>query len=193
MARTRSTEVHNRSILAALKLFSERGFDAASMDAIAQEAGVTKATLYNHWADKEALMMGVMLHVNGVHREREDVDSGDLAKDIATVLNRRPPDEFEEARSRMMPGLIAYSATHPEFGAAWRHNVMEPPRKCLRRILERAVQRGLLVPDLAVELSLSLLLGPMLYGHIFGKGPPSEKQKLGKLTAEAFVRAFTKG
>ena len=88
MARTRSSEVHNRTILAALKLFSERGFDAASMDAIAAEAGVTKATLYNHWADKEALMMAVMLYVNGVNREREDVDTGNLKEDIAIVLTR---------------------------------------------------------------------------------------------------------
>lgn len=190
MARTRSTEVHNRTIRAALKLFAERGFDAASMDAIAGEAGVTKATLYNHWAGKEALMMEVMLYVNGLNREPEDVDTGDLARDIATVLARRPPDEFEEARSRMMPGLIAYSATHPDFGAAWRHSVMEPPRKCLRRILQRAVKRRHLKSGLPIDLSISLLLGPMLYGHIFGKGTRGAKQRLGRLTAEAFVRAF---
>jgi len=190
MARTLSTEVHNRTILSALKLFSERGFDAASMDAIARQAGVTKATLYNHWSGKEALMMAVMLHVNGINRERPDVDTGDLTQDIATVLTRRPPGEFEEARSRMMPGLIAYSATHPEFGAAWRHNVMEPPRRCLVRILQRAIHRGQITPGLPIELSISLLLGPMLYGHIFGKGTPQENQKLGKLTAGAFVRAF---
>ena len=53
MARTRSYEVHQRMIEAALRLFAERGFESTSMDAIAREAGVTKPTLYNHWADKE--------------------------------------------------------------------------------------------------------------------------------------------
>lgn len=192
MARTRSTEVHQRMIQAALKLFAERGFESTSMDAIAREAGVSKPTLYNHWADKEALMLEVMLHVNGLSQEPADVDTGDLVRDLTTVLIRRPPQEFAEVRDRMMPGLIAYSATHPQFGAAWRHNVMEPPRQCLRRILDRAMKRGNLRPETNVELSLSLLLGPMLYDHVFGRGAPSTKDKLGKLTAGAFVRAFAK-
>ena len=140
MARTRSTEVHQRMVQAALRLFAERGFESTSMDAIAREAGVAKPTLYNHWADKEALMMEVMLFVNGLHRKRDDVDTGDVTYDIATILLRRPPDEFAEARDRMMPGLIAYSATHPEFGATWRNSVMEPPRHELRTILRRAHQ-----------------------------------------------------
>src|SRR3954454_10783947 len=110
MARTRSTEVHQRIIQVALRLFGERGFEASTMDAIAREAGVTKPTLYNHWADKEALMMDVMLYVNGLNEEPADVDTGNIANDIAIVLTRRPPDQFEEARARMMPGLIAYSA-----------------------------------------------------------------------------------
>lgn len=179
-------------IQAALKLFAERGFESTSMDVIAREAGVTKPTLYNHWADKEALMLEVMLYVNGLSQEPADVDTGDLVRDISTVLTRRPPDEFAEARDRMMPGLIAYSATHQEFGAAWRHNVMEPPRQCLRRILDRAVKRGLLHPDANVEVCLSLLLGPMLYNHIFGKPPRTPNEQLGQVTAEAFVRAFAR-
>ena|SRR6185437_2158265 len=191
MARTRSTEVHQRMIQAALQLFSERGFESATMDAIAQEAGVSKPTLYNHWADKEALMLEVMLHVNGLSQEPEDVDTGDLARDLATVLTRRPPQEFEEARGRMMPGLIAYSATHPEFGSAWRNQVMEPPRKSLRRILRRGIKRGHLSAGLNLDLSLCLLLGPMLYGHIFASCTPEEKNRLGAVTADAFVRAFS--
>jgi AcrR family transcriptional regulator len=192
MARTRSDEVHQRMLQAALRLFAERGFESTSMDAIAREAGVAKPTLYNHWADKEALMMEVMLFVNGLHRKRDDVDTGDVTDDIATILLRRPPDEFAEARDRMMPGLIAYSATHPEFGAAWRNSVMEPPRHELRTILRRAIKRGKLQPDIDLNLAISLLLGPMLYNHIFGSPPRTPNDKLGKLTAEAFVRAFAK-
>jgi AcrR family transcriptional regulator len=191
MARTRSTEVHQRMIQAALRLFAERGFESTSMDAIAGEAGVSKPTLYNHWADKEALMLEVMLYVNGLSEEPEGVDTGDLARDLATVLTRRPPQEFEEARGRMMPGLIAYSATHPEFGSAWRNRVMEPPRKCLRRILQRAMDCRELPTELNLDLSICLLLGPMLYGHIFAECTPEEKNRLGTLTADAFVRAFT--
>ena len=40
---------------AAMALFPARGYDGVSMDAIAQAAGVSKLTVYNHFADKESL------------------------------------------------------------------------------------------------------------------------------------------
>jgi AcrR family transcriptional regulator len=179
--------------MAALALFGERGIDATSMDAIARASGVSKATIYKHWTDKEALLMEVMLHVNGIGGEPQelDVDTGDLARDLATVLGRKPPGEFEEARRRMMPTLIAYSAVHPEFGQEWRHQVMEPPRQSLKRILRRAMERGLLKADLDVDLAMALLLGPMLYRHIFElKQGIRDGRDIGPETAEAFCRAF---
>ena len=121
MARARSPQAHDKVLRAALDLFGERGIDATSMDAIAQHSGVSKATIYNHWPDKEALLMEVMIMIHGLDRQREDIDSGDLQRDLTTVLTRRPPDQFDEARMRMTPSLIAYSAIHPEFGKAWRH------------------------------------------------------------------------
>ena len=150
------------------------------MDAIAQASGVSKATIYNHWADKEALLLEVMLMVNGLDREPEDVDSGDLQRDLATVLTRQPPDKFDAARNRMTPSLIAYSAVHPEFGKAWRHRVMEPPRQCLKRMLRRGIARGVLPQNLDLEAAMALLLGPMLYAHVFQKEQqPSNVPDLG--------------
>jgi len=190
MARPRSTEAHDKVVLAALTLFAERGIEAASMDAIARESGVSKATIYNHWENKEALLLEVMVYVNGLNRELDDVDTGDLQQDIATVLNRKPPGEFEEARTRIVPALIAYSAVHPEFGQAWRHRVMEPPRQSLKRILKRGIERGALDANVDMDVAMALLLGPIFYNHIFLKGPKDKKREIGAETAEAFVRAF---
>ena len=192
MARTRSSEAHDKVLRAALDLFGERGIDATSMDAIAQVSGVSKATIYNHWADKEALLMEVMMLVHGLDREPENVDTGDLCRDLTAVLIRRPPDEFDVARNRLTPSMIAYSAVHREFGMAWRHRVMEPPRQALRRILQRGIERGLLARDLDVETGIALLLGPMLYSHIFQKeGKPNPD--IGPRVAEAFWRAHYQG
>jgi AcrR family transcriptional regulator len=189
MARQRSVFAHGKVIWAALELFGERGIEGTSMDAIARSSGVSKATIYNHWADKEALLLEVMLFANGLDREPEDVDTGDLCRDLATVLSRKPPDQFDVARDRMMPSLIAYSAVHPEFGAAWRHRVMEPPRQCLKRILRRGIERGLLPVTLDLELSMALLLGPMLYVHIFHRKAGVNSPEIGPETAAAFCRS----
>jgi AcrR family transcriptional regulator len=190
MARPRSKQAHDRVLRAALDLFGERGIDVASMDAIAQTSGVSKATIYNHWVNKEELLIDVMLMLNGLARDPEDVDSGDLCNDLTTVLSRRPPDEFDAARERMMPAMIAYSAVHQEFGEAWRHRVMEPSRVCLKRILRRGVKRKLLPASLDMDAAMALLLGPLLYGHIFHRGMQPRFRDLGQVAAESFWRAY---
>jgi AcrR family transcriptional regulator len=193
VARSRSHAAHEKVLHAAIELFGERGIDAASMDAIARASGVSKATIYNHWPDKEALLLEVMLYVNGLDREPEDVDTGDICRDLATVLSRQPPGEFAAARDRMMPTLIAYSAVHTEFGKAWRHRVMEPPRQCLKLILRRGIERGLLPKTLDLDLAMALLLGPMLYKHIFHRKIGEQCEDIGPQVAETFCRAFVNG
>lgn len=190
MARSRSPLAHDKVLRAALDLFGERGIDATSMDAIAQHSGVSKATIYNHWPDKEALLMEVMIMIHGLDRQIEDIDTGDLQRDLTTVLTRRPPDQFDDARMRMTPSLISYSALHPEFGKAWRHRVMDPPRECIKNILRRGIQHRLLPRNLDLDASVALLLGPMLYNHIFNKEAQVKPLDIGPVAAEAFCRAF---
>lgn len=45
---------------AAKRMFTEHGFDGASMDQIAAEAGVSKLTVYSHFGDKETLFSVVV-------------------------------------------------------------------------------------------------------------------------------------
>jgi AcrR family transcriptional regulator len=175
---------------AALELFAERGIEAASMDAIAQQSGVSKATIYNHWEDKEALLLEVMCFIHGLDRERDDVDTGDLCRDLSAVLTRRHPEEFDPFHQKIGPALIAYSATHKEFGKAWRNRVMDPPRAELRKILRRAIDQGVLPPSLNIEHATALLLGPVLYVHIFPGESRLTKDDIGPAAAEAFCRAF---
>lgn len=51
-------------LAAAERCFLARGFGAVSMDAIAREAGVSKATVYAHFADKAALFGAVVRHLS---------------------------------------------------------------------------------------------------------------------------------
>lgn len=160
------------------------------MDSIAQRSGVSKATIYNHWPDKEALLMEVMIMTHGLDRQRDDFDSGDLQKDLTAVLTSRLPDQFESARTRLTPSLIAYSAVHPEFGKAWRRRVTEPPRESIKKILRRGIQKGLLPGNLELDASVALLLGPLLYEHIFNKERQAKPLNIGPKAATAFCRAF---
>ena len=49
-----------RILQAAEALFSEQGFDAASISAIAERAGVSKANIFHHFSSKNALYLAVL-------------------------------------------------------------------------------------------------------------------------------------
>jgi AcrR family transcriptional regulator len=167
MARTRSATAHRNVLEAALKLFAERGIDATSMDAIAEVSGVSKATIYKHWRDKDNLCLEVLGYVHGIDEELPVFDSGDLRTDLIAQLNYQPAAHRKEMKERLMPHLIAYSARNRAFGEQWRARVLERPRAQLREMLKRGIAQGKLVKSVDPEIGIALLIGPMLYRHVF--------------------------
>jgi AcrR family transcriptional regulator len=187
MARTRSASAHGKVIWAAAELFAQRGVDGASMDAIAETSTVSKATIYTHWADKDALLLEVLEEINGL-KTRPTFDSGDIRKDITAVLSYRPL-EHAELRERMMPQFMAYSAKHPEFGDLWRKRVMDPPRRELTRLLKAAIKSGQLDP-MDLEFALAQLLGPIVYWYVFLRRSKENPRPLAEAIVGAFWQAF---
>lgn len=58
--RAAAAERDERLLEIATALFMEQGFDATSMDGLAEAAAVGKATIYARWADKTALFADVL-------------------------------------------------------------------------------------------------------------------------------------
>jgi AcrR family transcriptional regulator len=167
MARTRSSEAHKKVLEAALALFGERGIDAASMDAIAQKSGVSKATIYKHWHDKDALALEALSLMFGLDEEPPKFDSGELRQDLVDALTYQPAPERQEMKTRMMPHVMAYAARNQEFGDQWRSRVIGRPQTRLKNLIKRGIEERQLVGKINLETGLALLLGPMLYWHIF--------------------------
>jgi AcrR family transcriptional regulator len=189
MARPPSAQAHEQVLDVALKLFAERGIDGASMDAIAEASGVSKATIYNHWRDKDALCVEVMARLYGADEEPPAVESGDIRSGIAEALGRRPSEKRSEMQTRMMPHLMAYATRNHDFGTAWRSRVMEPPRKLLTQLLKRAVELGQLPADLDYDMAVAMLLGPMVYAKFMNLGGHKTPKDLPKRVTDAFWKA----
>jgi AcrR family transcriptional regulator len=193
MARPRSEQAHRKVLEAAAKLFSESGIDSTSMDAIADVSGVSKATIYKHWPDKDSLCLEVMGYVHGLDEERPVFDSGDFRADLIAELRYQPAQDRKALRERIMPHLIAYASRNQTFGLAWRSRVLEPARAAMRNILKRGEAKGVLQPGIDPEVGIALLLGPMIYRHVFtrklGGAVPKE---LEIYVANAFLAAFGK-
>jgi AcrR family transcriptional regulator len=190
MAKQKSARAHSQVIDATVTLFAEHGLEATSMDAIAKASGVSKATIYRHWPDKDSLCLEVLGYLHGLDKEPPVFDSGDFRADLIAQLQHDPAADRRVMRERIMPHLIAYASHNQVFGVAWRSRVIEPARKALGNMMARGKQRGILRPDLDPEVGFALLLGPLIYRNVFlrklgGKAP----QGLEVAVADSFLAA----
>jgi AcrR family transcriptional regulator len=190
MVRSRSARAHDSVLNAALQLFSERGIDATSMDAIADTSGVSKATIYKHWPDKEALCLEVMSHVHSADPASRHVDSGDLRTDLLAILRYRPSERYAEIKAKLLPHMMAHAARNPAFAKTWQSRFFEPPRVELRQVLQRAIARRDLPSSLDVDLALALLLGPMLYTNLLKRMQQEVPGGILEQVVEAFMKSY---
>jgi len=188
-ARRRSSRVHDRILDAAGTLFAELGILATSMDAIAAEAGVSKATLYSHWADKDALFLEALGRLFGLDEAAPVVDTGDLRADLAALLRYRPAGHRIARQRRVMPHLMAYASQNRAFGATWRARVMLPSRLRLQPLLMRAIERGRLPGRLHLEAAIAMLIGPIVFRELFSASYPGLPDDLPERVADTFCRA----
>ncbi len=195
MVRPRSAEAHRKVVNAAIRLFARQGIDSTSMDSIADTSGVSKATIYKHWEDKDGLALEALSHLYGLHEEFPDFASGNLRKDLVDCLSYES-SRWPELRERMMPHLMAYSARNQAFGRAWRERSIMRRRAALAKVYERGIAEGALQKHLDSDLSTALLFGPMLYRYIFDtyvkgkrgtKHPPKE---FVEDVVDAFLKSF---
>jgi AcrR family transcriptional regulator len=190
MSRGLSERAHLKVLDTAAELFADRGLDATSIDAIAAASKVSKATIYKHWADKEALCLEVLVHVHRLDEGPPEADSGNLKEDMVAFLTHEPAATKAALQKKLLPHLVAYSARNHEFGRAWRARVMERARTGVKKILRRGMERGVFPAVLDEDLGVALLFGPMMFRHIFSGS--MDKEWLARGAVEAYWKAHAR-
>ena len=192
MPRPRSALAHKKVLDAAVRLLSDQGVDATSMDAIAESSGVSKATIYKHWREKDALVLEVMSYLHGLDEEPPVFDSGDLRADLIAQLQYSPAADRQALREKMTPHLMAYAARNQALGAVWRARIVEPARIALGNLIKRGQKRGELRRSLDSEVGIALLLGPLIYRNVFIRKAAGARcpKDMEIQIADAFLAAF---
>lgn len=191
MARQRSEQAHTKVLEAALTLFADRGIAATSMDAISAESGVSKATIYKHWSDKDQLVLEVLSYLHGLDREPPEFHTSDLRADLIAQLSYERNEDRAALKQRIMPHMVAYSTTNEVFGEAWRNLVVGRRRQELYKLIQRGIDKRELDPTLDFELAFALLFGPLAYRYVFvdgKKGRPPMPFLEG--VVDAFLKVF---
>jgi AcrR family transcriptional regulator len=177
---TRGDPAKRRQIIdGACRMFLTQGFDAASMGAIAREAGVSKGTLYVYFKSKEDLFEAIVEEQRSA--QAEQIFKFDDAAEIEPEL-RRVGEELAHFLCR--PGgvsplrtVIAIADRMPELGARFYQSGPAHGIASLQRYLESKVAAGVLKPhdcEVAaaqfIDSCLSLTFKPMLFNV---RGPPA--------------------
>jgi AcrR family transcriptional regulator len=156
--RPRRAETGQAIVDATLALLAECGFQATTVDAIADRAGVAKNTIYRRWDSKDELIADAL---DQLTRPELDVTESasvyeilrEHARDLARVL-------ADPLVRRILPDLLGELQRNRAFAVTFAERLLRPRRTAMVDSLRRAVERGELRRDADVELIADLLGGP---------------------------------
>ncbi|MBM7520465.1 TetR/AcrR family transcriptional regulator [Nocardioides nitrophenolicus] len=182
-----------------LTLFARDGYTRASVDAIAEQAGVSTRTLYNHFGDKAGLFQAVIAassaevadrHIAIIERHLGDVSELEPAL-VALGLDwgRRSAEDLSEHWA-LVRQVSAERDHIPEAALrAWREAGPLAVRRALAaRLAELAPRFGLDLPDpeLAARHLLQLIAADDFPG---GAGSPAHEAVV-RTGARVFLRGY---
>jgi AcrR family transcriptional regulator len=183
----RSARKRRAILAAAAEVFLRSGYRGASMDEIAALAGVSKQTVYKHFADKERLFSEIVTGAvdaasdpvyEEVHRLQ---DSGDLEADLRDLARRQLTKVMQPRLLALRRLVIAEAGRFPELGRVFYERGPGRTIAALADTFERLAARGVLQiedPQLAAaQFNWLIMSSPlneaMLLGH---EDPPSDAE-----------------
>jgi AcrR family transcriptional regulator len=149
---------------AALRQLAECGYAAVSMESIAIEAGVARATVYRRFRDKADLITTAIAANGGGQFPQEPSD--DPQADLISYLeefDRRFGEDCVE-----VIGTLLGSRQESEALSLHRQRVIAPRIAYVRRLLTRAQELGRLSPDIDVDLAIEMLAGSVFARRVNG-------------------------
>lgn len=187
---------------AASRVFSEQGYDQAGVDAIAAEAGVAKATIYNHFGDKESLLReSIAVEADRALAEHLAIveqlsDSrGDLRATLEDVGYRLLERYFDEKTVLYRRLLTAEITRFPDLLDIVRGRAADRIMDALADRLARLALAGRLRiadPVVAADQFWALLVAPAEVRSRMGtrRVPPTELRAVARVAMDTFLRAF---
>ena len=154
--RPRNEEADREIIAATLRLLPLQGYDRLSVEAVAAEADVTRATIYRRYPSKAELVCAAL------NAYPDDASVGDLADVRAYLVTLMA---VFRAGIQACDGVAICSSLylnreqHPEMLEEFRRAVVEPRMERMRSVLEAAAAAGHVRKGIDVEMVVTMLFG----------------------------------
>ncbi|MEM9582246.1 MAG: TetR/AcrR family transcriptional regulator [Pseudomonadota bacterium] len=164
---------YDQVVAGARKVFLAEGFEGASVDLIAKEAGVSKATLYSYFPDKRVLFIEVAKEECARQADRSlQVDRTDLpVRDVLTGMSASMMEFLtSEFAQRIFRICVAESDRFPELGQEFYMSGPQLMEDRLSEFFTLACERGELKIDdirLAAQQFESLMKADVFVKMVF--------------------------
>lgn len=159
--RPRSAEVDRAIAEAALDVLADQGIAGFSVEAVAQRAGVGKATVYRRFSARDEILAAALDYL------RDDLPAapphGSARERLEMVLESIRTPMAATRSGRIMAQVISASAQHPDFLASFYERVLGPRRRLLVGILREGIAEGWVDPQTDLDAVATLLVGPMIF------------------------------
>jgi AcrR family transcriptional regulator len=156
--RPRSENARLAILRSTIRLLRRNGFADLSIEAIAADAKVGKATVYRWWPNKGALVVDAF--ASTTEEELHFPDSGSVFKDMSLQMNQWL-GVLRSQRGCIVRAVLAGGQSDPELIEEFRKRFLWPRRQDAYRTLRRGIERGELPRDLDLDLVLDTLYGAM--------------------------------
>jgi AcrR family transcriptional regulator len=181
--RPRSARAEQAIIDAVLDLLDDGvSIEALSIESVAARAGVGKATIYRRWPSKEDLVVDA---VNAVKLPPPEL-AGESVRDDLVALLRATGHERDRGRAGVVVCVMSQLSRNPEL-YGWYQRVVEPRREIMREVLRRGIRAGQLRADLDIEVSVGLLVAPMIMQRTVRWNPRLEGEDLAERVVDAVL------
>jgi len=164
---------------AALVEFSDRTYNAVSMERLAECAGLSKAGIYAHFKSKEEIFHALLERTTQQLRDFQGwlPDEELTLPELVDVYIDRLYTTFDSpATISAYRLLLAESARAPALVQHWREDVARRLRERAQLIIQRNIDRGIVRPGVLTEHFFPLALAPALLwlnSSMLSRGNPS--------------------
>lgn len=175
----RSEETRTRIMEAAIKLFSTRGFTAASVDDICEEAGISKGAFYHHFETKQALFLALLEGWLKAIDNAIEASKDKTAPETFMQMTEAFPYLFETAGDGL-PMFLEFWMQASRDKKIWDASIAPFRRyhKYFTTLIKKGVDEGSFVdvdPELTSRMIVSTAMGLLLQSLLDPKGAKWEK------------------
>ncbi len=167
--RPRSQATRQTILRATNALLEAHGYTALTIEGVAEQAGVSKSTIYRWWASKAELAMEA--YAASAAARLPLPDTGDLAADLLAFGEQFCQLLRTTSTPKIMSGLAAAAFDDQALAQAFRHGFISTRRTAMQHILERASERGEIAASTNIEQALDHFYGPIFYRLLFRGAP----------------------